>query len=126
MAGLIGSYLHAYHNSTRGWPQGRFFYTEIIAAISIFMALFWLIPTASSFLHYIADFVLFVLWMVAFGLLVNFIGPLHCGSVFAWGDITQKGTCQRWKAAVAFSFLSSLFWLASCLLVSSLLFDCTV
>jgi len=116
---LIGSYLHAYHESTNTWPQGRFFYTEIVAAISIFMALFWLIPTATSFLHYLADFALFVLWMVAFGLLVNFIGPLHCGSVFSWSDITEKGTCQRWKAAVAFSFLSSIFWLASCLLVSS-------
>lgn len=63
------------------------------------------------------DFVLFVLWIVAFGLLVNFIGPLHCGSIWAWGNITQKGTCERWKAAVAFCFLSAIFWLVSALVV---------
>jgi hypothetical protein len=38
------------------------------------------------------------------------------GSIWAWGNITDRGTCERWKAAVAFSFLSGIFWLASTLL----------
>ena len=53
-------------------------------------------------------------------LALQFIGPMHCGSIWHWGDITQKGTCQRWKADVAFSFLSFIFWLASALVVSLL------
>lgn len=79
------------------------------------LALIWLIPFKSGFVHHTADLVLFVLWIIAFGLLVNFIGPLHCGSIWAWGNITEKGTCQKWKAAVAFSFLSAIFWLFSAL-----------
>lgn len=58
--------------------------------------------------------------MVAFGLLVNFIGPMNCGSIWAWGNITDKGTCERWKAAVAFAFLSGMFWLASTLVVCAI------
>lgn len=80
-------------------------------------ALIWLIPFSATMIHYIIDLILFILWMVAFGLLVNFIGPLRCGSIWRWGDITEKGTCERWKAAVAFTFLSAMFWLASALIV---------
>src|SRR4051794_13790657 len=43
---------------------------------------------------------------------------MHCGSIWHWGDITENGTCQRWKADVAFSFLSFIFWLASAIIVS--------
>jgi hypothetical protein len=98
------------------------------------LALLWLLPFSGSFIHWPVDLFLSILWFVAFGLLVavsfplpyylfertlpltlnlQFIGPLHCGSVFDWSDITHKGTCQKWKADVAFCFLSAVFWLAS-------------
>jgi len=115
VAGLTGEYLHSIRN-VPAHDKARFIYTEVIAALSILLALVWLIPFRRTYFHYVMDFILFAAWMVAFGLLVNFIGPLNCGNVFYWGDITQKGTCQKWKADVAFSFLSSIFWLASALL----------
>ncbi|KAI9812761.1 MAG: hypothetical protein M1827_004517 [Pycnora praestabilis] len=115
VAGLIGHYLHAFDKAKYAWPQKRFVYTEVVAGLSMLLALIWLVPLAGGFIHWPVDLVLFVLWMTAFGLLVNFIGPLHCGSVWAWGNITEKGTCERWKAAVALSFLSAIFWLVSAL-----------
>ncbi|MCJ1367114.1 hypothetical protein MMC16_006246 [Acarospora aff. strigata] len=115
VAGLIGRYLHRVHN-TRAWDHKRFIYTEVVAGLAMLLALLWLIPFNANIVHHVVDLLMFVLWMIAFGLLVNFIGPLKCGSVFSWGDITEKGTCQRWKAAVAFTFLSAMFWLASALL----------
>lgn len=114
VAGLIGHYLRAF-DKANSWPEKRFIYAEVVAGISMLLALVWLIPFKSGFVHHTADLVLFVLWIIAFGLLVNFIGPLHCGSIWAWGNITEKGTCQKWKAAVAFSFLSAIFWLISAL-----------
>lgn len=115
VAGLTGEYLHSVRGSP-AWTKKRFIYTEVIAAVSILVSLLWLLPFTATFIHWPVDFLLFVAWIVAFGLLVDFIGPLHCGSVFHWGDITHKGTCQKWKADVAFAFLSAIFWLASALL----------
>jgi len=115
VAGLTGEYLHSIRH-TSGGDKGRFIYTEVIAALSILLALLWLLPFSGTFIHWPIDFLLFAAWMISFGLMVNFIEPLNCGSVFYWGDITQKGTCQKWKADVAFAFLSSIFWLVSALL----------
>jgi len=69
--------------------------------------------------HFLTDAVLFIGWIVAFSVLVQYIDPMGCGSVWAWGDIMKGGTCSRWKAAVAFSFLSLSFWLLTALTVHS-------
>lgn len=65
------------------------------------------------------DFVLALAWFAAFGLLVNALGPVHCGGVFHRGGDSHGGICGKWKASEAFSFLSAIFWLVSALLVSS-------
>jgi len=113
--GITSEYLHAVRN-VGDWHKKRFIYTDVVACLSIILSLFWLLPFAGGFIHWPVDLILFILWIVAFGLLVAFIGPLNCGSVFHWGDITQSGGCQKWKADVAFAFLSAIFWLASALL----------
>jgi Membrane-associating domain len=138
VAGITGAYLNSVsYVSNSDATKARFIYTEVVAALSILLALLWLLPFSGTFIHWPIDFLLFVCWIVAFGLLVNvscdifavvyirmlkhrwqFIGPLDCGNLFYWGDITQQGVCQRWKADVAFAFLSAIFWLASTLLVS--------
>ncbi|KAF4632040.1 hypothetical protein G7Y89_g6094 [Cudoniella acicularis] len=115
VAGLTGEYLH----STRGasaWSRKRFIYTEVIAGISILFSLLFLLPFTASFIHYPVDFLLFIAWMIAFGLLANFIGPLNCGSVWNWHGITGQSTCSKWKADIAFCFLASIFFLVSALL----------
>jgi hypothetical protein len=41
---------------------------------------------------------------------------MDCGSVWDWDGITGDSQCSRWKADIAFCFLASIFFLASCLL----------
>lgn len=55
-------------------------------------------------------------WFAAFGILVDAIHHLPCGSIWSWrfgGD----AVCGRWKAAEAFSFLSAIVWLMSAIVV---------
>jgi hypothetical protein len=118
VAGLTGSYLHSQKN-TSAWSKKRFIYTEVVAAIGILFSLLFLLPFTASFVHWPMDFVLFALYMIAFGLLANFIGPMQCGSIWNWDGITGAATCDKFKADLAFSFLASIFFLASALLVSS-------
>ncbi|KAI1486589.1 hypothetical protein F5X96DRAFT_654419 [Biscogniauxia mediterranea] len=70
VAGINGEYLH-WVRHTSSWHQGRFIYTEVVAGISLFLALIWLIPFSSSFIHWPIDLVIAICWFVAFGLLEN-------------------------------------------------------
>jgi hypothetical protein len=70
---LTGEYLQQEQNVPDS--EGRFIYTECVAAISIFLALVWLLPFSGTFIHWPVDFLLFVAWMVAFGLLVQACSP---------------------------------------------------
>ena len=115
VAGIIGSYLHGYSH-THSWPGGRFIYSEVIAGLSILLALVWLLPLTNNFHHWPTDIILSLAWFAVFGLLVNYIGGTNCkSSVFNWTIVTSGGVCGRWKASEAFSFLSAIFWLASAL-----------
>lgn len=64
------------------------------------------------------DIIISLAWFAAFGVLVDGIHRLDCGSIWQWGIITQDSVCGRWKAAEAFSFLSAIVWLVSGLVVS--------
>ncbi|KAI9729824.1 MAG: hypothetical protein M1834_006572 [Cirrosporium novae-zelandiae] len=110
VVGIIGHYLAEYG------AYGRFIYTEVIAALSILLALFWMLPFTGNMLHYPMDFILTCAWFAAFGILVNKLHHLSCGSIWYWHNITDKSDCGKWKAAEAFSFMSAIFWLASALL----------
>lgn len=69
VAGITGWVLARSNKHTHGF--GRFIYTEVIAAITILVALLWLIPFSSSFVHWPFDIFVSICWFVAFGLLVN-------------------------------------------------------
>jgi hypothetical protein len=56
-------------------------------------------------------------WFAAFGILVDAIHHLPCGSIWSW-HFRGDSVCARWKAAEAFSFLSAIVWLVSALVVS--------
>ncbi|KAI1439305.1 membrane-associating domain-containing protein [Xylaria sp. CBS 124048] len=112
VAGLNGQYLHATRH-TSSWHNGRFIYTEVLAGISILFSLLWLFPFASSFTHWLFEFIVAIAWFIAFGLLVNYLDG-SCGTAFNWSNIGFRGDqCGKWKAVMAFSFLSAICWLAS-------------
>jgi len=110
--GLIAHFIHI-----GGPPRGREIYTIILAVFSALAALIWMIPTFSHMLHIPADFILSLGWFAAFGVLVNWLGDINCGSAFSWGNIGfNRSPCSEWQAAEAFSFLAALFFLLSALL----------
>lgn len=58
-------------------------------------------------------------WFAAFGILVDAIHHLPCGSIWRW-HFGSNTLCSRWKAAEAFSFMSAIVWLFSALVVRDL------
>ncbi|TRX92046.1 hypothetical protein FHL15_007143 [Xylaria flabelliformis] len=137
VAGINGDYLHNVRN-TSSWSQGRFIYTEVVAGIAIFFSLIWLIPFSGTFVHWPVDLVISVAWFAAFGLLVD-VSPKSCavprndnsvancmrqylggscGAVFDWNNlhIIRGDQCSKWKAVMAFSFLSAICWLVSAII----------
>jgi hypothetical protein len=67
---ILGRYLHFLDIANVG-AGGRVIYTEVIAGLSIAFSIILMPPLAYSFILFPLDFVLFVCWMVAFGLLAN-------------------------------------------------------
>ncbi|KAK5049059.1 hypothetical protein LTR84_005481 [Exophiala bonariae] len=97
VAGVVGKYLHDYRSGS-AQPLARFIYIEVLAGISLLLGLLWLLPFSSGFVHWPVDVFISVAWFAAFGILISF-----------------NGTCGRWRATEAFSFLSAIFWLVSAL-----------
>jgi hypothetical protein len=133
VAGINGEYLHAVRH-TSSWDQGRFIYTEVVAGVAIFLSLIWLFPFSGSFVHWPVDFLISITWFVAFGLLVDVSDNLQdldssniaansmhkllngtCGYVFDWDNVSfyRGDQCGKWKAVIAFAFLSAICWLVS-------------
>ncbi|KAJ5197111.1 hypothetical protein N7449_007590 [Penicillium cf. viridicatum] len=115
VAGVIGHYLAEVNHSGADvdwWPQSRWIYTEVIAGLSILLGLIWLIPFSSGFFSWPMDILISFAWFAAFGVLVDTIRRLPCGSIWSW-HFRGDQTCGRWKAAEAFSFLSAIIWLTS-------------
>lgn len=94
------------------YPFGRIIYTLIVSCISMIASLIWIIPTTSSIISYASDFVFSGAWFAAFGVLYRWHHNGQCGT----GYNTRGYRCGPWKAMMAFSFLSGVFWLASGLL----------
>lgn len=60
------------------------------------------------------DILISFAWFAAFGILVDAINSLPCGSIWSW-HFRGDSLCARWKAAEAFSFLSAIVWIVSAL-----------
>lgn len=65
----------------------------------------------------IVDIILSLAWFAAFGILVDAIHQLNCGSIWHWNNFLSGDTCGRWKAAEAFAFISAFVWLVSGIVV---------
>ncbi|KAA8647132.1 hypothetical protein EYZ11_012146 [Aspergillus tanneri] len=113
VAGIIGRDLTSYDGDI--WPQARWIYTEVVAGLSILLGLIWLIPFSSSFFTWPLDVIISFAWFAAFGILVDAIHKLSCGSIWHWGGLTHNDNCSRRKAAEAFSFISAIVWMVSAL-----------
>jgi hypothetical protein len=69
VAGLLGHFLD--NSNASAWANGRHIYTITVSALSMLLALLWLLPFSSAFVHWPVDLFISILWWVAFGLLVD-------------------------------------------------------
>ena len=116
MVGIVGHFIDDYHHNGHHGPIGREIYTEIVATVTTFFSLIWLLPFTFNFLHYPFDGLYSLAWFAAFGALVDWSDHAGCGGAFQWGGLANGSYCGKWKAAEAFSFISACLWLASMLL----------
>ncbi len=70
--GITSHYLHL-TKGVSAWNQGRFIYTDVVAALSVILAIIWLFPFSGSFIHWPADLIISIAWFVSFGLLVRWL-----------------------------------------------------
>ena len=70
VAGLVGEYLHFVSNA-HDTASPRMVYAVALAGISLVVSLICMIPLNYTFYGFLLDAALFVMWMTAFGLLVN-------------------------------------------------------
>jgi len=109
---------------------GRIVYAVTIAGISIFCSIVLLPPLRYTFYAFPLDLLLFVAWMVAFGLLVN-LASGTCSSLwyqnywgYYWGrfwvlyppslitgSLIGSTGCRQWRASIAWSFIGGFCWL---------------
>jgi hypothetical protein len=91
----------------------KFLYATVISALSILLGLIWGIPMKSMLVMFLVDLFMFINWIIVFVLMAEYIAPMKCASIWAWGEITKGGPCSKWTAVVAFSFLSAAVWFLS-------------
>lgn len=68
---------------------------------------------------YLIDFILFALFIAAFGVLGDFIIPMLCDPIWSWHGVMGLGACGRFKAEVALAFV-----VGSCFFISGILVSC--
>ena len=84
--GITSHYLHV-TKGVSAWNQGRFIYTDVVAGLSVVLAIIWLFPFSGSFIHWPADLFISIMWFVSFGLLVNWLNG-SCGYVISQSHST--------------------------------------
>ncbi|CAI4213845.1 unnamed protein product [Parascedosporium putredinis] len=116
VAGIGGSFLHKLNNLDFHYGS-KFTYLITLAGLSIVFSLVLIAPFKFTFWAFPLDFIMFVMWMVAFGLMANLSG--NCGGAWyrwIWTFAWRRNRCGTWRALLAFCFLASMFWLFNCLL----------
>ncbi|KAI9800159.1 MAG: hypothetical protein M1833_003486 [Piccolia ochrophora] len=135
VAGIVGRYISYLRVEDLG-PSSRISFAVAIAGLSIAFALILAPPLKYSFWAFPLDFVIFILWVVAFGLLVDVSGGHHCTSSWYysnWGyyyggynygfspgysdtSILNSDACTKFRTTLAFCFMGAFCWLLSSIL----------
>jgi len=128
VVGILGEFLY-YLNVANVGANARLVYTEVIAGISIALSIILMPPFMYSFWAFLLDLIMFMMWIVSFGLLVNLTHSGTCTSSWFynywgwyWGRFwrnpvaftTVRGVgCSEWRAILAFGFIGAWCWLAN-------------
>jgi len=132
VAGLVGRYMHLVYEANAN-PGSRIIYTIVIASISLFLSLVFMPPFKFTFYCFLIDFILWICWMVSFGLLQGLTGGAGCRSYWYWNtwgyywggwyhmvpvvlpsqSLVGTTACAQWRAAVSFVFIGGWGWFFS-------------
>ncbi|KFA63154.1 hypothetical protein S40285_09186 [Stachybotrys chlorohalonatus IBT 40285] len=99
--------------------DGRIIYAMVVAGMSIVYSVFFCPPFKSLFLSFPVDFILFVMWLIAYCLLQTRTAGRGCSArwyITYWGwywDRYDNGGCGSWRTVLAFSFIAWVLHLAS-------------
>ncbi|KAI5245228.1 hypothetical protein E4T43_03370 [Aureobasidium subglaciale] len=142
VVGILGHFLNIIDDAN-GSANGKIVYAMVIASLALLFSIALMVPLWCTFRAFPLDFIMFLCWMVAFALLVNVVtdsdqkltGTNACSSDwyysywgYNWGryyrtpvvtsaNVINNAGCADWRCVLAFSFISSMFWLASSFLV---------
>jgi hypothetical protein len=116
---LTAHFLHLYNatssSSSPSSPTDRLIFSVVIAAMSVVLALIWMVPTTSSIIHWAVELLLAAAWFAVFGVLQDWYdNVLLCGDGWRWRFF--NGGCGQWSAVQAFAFLSAVLWGVSAVL----------
>ncbi|KAM0716201.1 hypothetical protein Q7P37_007646 [Cladosporium fusiforme] len=126
VTGIVGWVLHRI-DIGNGPSDGRLIYTEVVAVLGLVVSIVLLIPFKFVFKAWPVDLILFVMWLVAFGLLADLTGTEGCNSDWYlgyWGwywsglwfnphGIVNTRACSQWRTVLAFSGTSWILFLLS-------------
>ncbi|EEU38116.1 uncharacterized protein NECHADRAFT_84362 [Fusarium vanettenii 77-13-4] len=110
--------------------DGRLVYAMVVAGMSIVYSFLLCPPFRNLFLSFPCDFILFIMWLVAYCLLQTKSGTNTCSSTwyrtywgYYWGRYWRVGRpgvvnvgragCGQWRTVLAFSFIAWFAYLLS-------------
>jgi len=129
VVGIIGTYLS--YLGKAHTTSGRMDYVIATASISLIGSLAFAPPLRYSFYAFPFDLAMFIMWMVAFGLMIDLTGTEGCNSTWYWNNwgyywggyytynsiasqnLVGTTACAQWRAVLAFAFMGGWTWLVS-------------
>jgi len=110
VCGLYGVDLHA-ANKQRKYSDGKWVYAEVVASLSAFTAVLYMIPFVMKVpMLFVWDTILFILWVALFGLF---------GNMYIKANPQGDSGIQRMKNAVWVDLVNMLLWLISALCMAA-------
>ncbi|KAG7284913.1 hypothetical protein NEMBOFW57_009528 [Staphylotrichum longicolle] len=133
--GILGSFLHRLSDAGVS-RDGRIVYGVVTASISTVFSIVFIAPFLYAFIAFPGDFILWIMWLVAFCLLITRTGGNTCSATWYWdywgyywggwwrrptvivtgpADIGYAG-CSQWRTVLAFSFMAMFSYFVSAIL----------
>ncbi|RJE23974.1 hypothetical protein PHISCL_03680 [Aspergillus sclerotialis] len=130
VVGILGAFEHRLNQAPLSHNNGRIIYSLVTGSLGLFVSLLFIVPWVGFFYAFAMDFILFVMFLVAFGLMANLTVDGTCSSAwfsvnwaYYWGrfyvrfpfgfDAVFVDGCASWRANLAFSFISAWIFLCS-------------
>ncbi|EEU33767.1 uncharacterized protein NECHADRAFT_89158 [Fusarium vanettenii 77-13-4] len=131
--GLLGRFCYLVDEATNVSVDGRIIYAMVVAGITIVYSILVFAPFDILFMSFPFDFVLFIMWLVAFCLLETRTRSHICSAGwyynywgYYWGRFWRVGPvgrvningagCSQWRTVIAFSIIAWVLFIISSIL----------